>query len=258
MAVWDYQNENDFKEKCGYEVDGVWYPRVTKIVEIKSKPALYFYYAEAASFKAAQESSQKSAEEGTLIHEIAEDILLGKNPEVPLAIKPAISAFCDYLSRNNIQTSPELVERRIHNKAHRYAGTIDALVLMDGKFGVMDIKTSQSIYRDYNLQTSAYVEALLPEFKSLQTRWIMRIDQVHTCVNCGATMRPKGNRNKIRKPWPRNGPVCADNTHEWSELKGLIEVREFPSWKADFEAFLAAKTLWIWENEYWLKQIGYI
>lgn len=256
--MWDYKDENEFKEKCGYEIDGFWYPRVTKILDIKSKPALYFYYGEAASYKAAQESTQKSAEEGTMIHEVVENILLGKNPEVPASIKPAISAFIDYLERNNIQTSPELVERRIFNKTHRYAGTIDAMVLMDGKFGVMDIKTSQGIYRDYNLQTAAYMDALVPEFKNLQTRWIARIDQIHTCLNCAATMRPKGDRNKIRKPWPRNGLICASDAHEWGELKGLVEVKEFPNWRADFDAFLGAKILWQWENEGWLKKIGYV
>lgn len=258
MSLWDYKNEDDFREKCGYVIDGLWYPRVTKILDIKSKPALYFYYGEAASYRAAQESTQKSAEEGTMIHEVVENILLGKNPEVPNQIKPAISAFVDYLERNNIQTSPELVERRIFNKNHRYAGTIDAMVLMNGKFGVMDIKTSQGIYRDYNLQTAAYMDALVPEFKNLQTRWIARIDQIHTCLNCATTMRPKGDRNKVRKPWPRNGPVCASDAHEWDELKGLVEVKEFPNWRSDFEAFLGAKKLWEWENEAWLKKIKYI
>ncbi len=258
MSLWDYKDENDFKEKCGYEIDGAWYPRVTKIIDIKSKPALYFYYGEATSYKAAQDSTKKAAEEGTMIHEISEAILLGKNPEVPPVIKPAISAFIDYLERNNIQTSPELVERRICNKDERYAGTIDAMVLMDGKFGVMDIKTSQGIYRDYNLQTSAYMASLSKEFKNLQTRWIMRIDQIHTCLNCPTTMRPKGDRKKVRKPWPRKGSVCADDTHEWGELKGIIEVKEFPNWQNDFDAFLGAKKLWEWENENWLKKVKYI
>ena len=33
----DYKDANDFKEKSGYTIDGVWYPRVTKIVTIKVK-----------------------------------------------------------------------------------------------------------------------------------------------------------------------------------------------------------------------------
>ena len=84
----DFKNEEEFKEQCGYTIDDVWYPRVTKIVTIKSKPALYYYYGEAKSYKAAQEITEQSAKEGTAIHEAVEGILLGKNPEIPLEISP--------------------------------------------------------------------------------------------------------------------------------------------------------------------------
>lgn len=258
MAFWDYKDEQEFKERSGYEIDGVWYPRVTKIVEIKSKPALYRYYAEAANYADAQQKTQKSAEEGTLIHETVEQILLGKTPEIDESIKPAISAFVDFLDARNIQTSPEFVERRIHHKGHRYAGTIDTLALFDGKFGVLDIKTSQAIYRDYNLQTAAYTEALKDEFKNLQTRWILRIDQIKMCLKCGATLRPKGGREKIKQAYNNGKTFCPDGEHDWGELKGVVEVKEFPRWKDDFEAFLGAKKLWEWENDFWLKKVGYL
>jgi len=253
--MFDFTNVEKFKEQCGYEINGRWYPRVTKIVDIKSKPALYRFYGEAASYNAAKEITENSAKEGTLIHEIVEKIMVGENPEVPAAIQPAINAFLEFLNQKNIQVDKEFVEKRIFHPAHRYAGTIDTLALVDGKFGVLDIKTSQAIYRDYNLQTSAYIEALLSELPSLETRWILRIDQIHTCLNCGSTMRPKGGRNKIRKgkkfPCPQDG-------HQWADLTGVVELQEFPFWQEDFQAFLGAKRLWEWENQYWLKQAGYL
>jgi hypothetical protein len=46
-----YRDEKEFKEKNGYEYSGCWYPRVTKIVEIKAKPALYRFYGELSSFQ---------------------------------------------------------------------------------------------------------------------------------------------------------------------------------------------------------------
>ncbi|MDP2669153.1 MAG: hypothetical protein Q8P07_04945, partial [bacterium] len=180
-----FKDGESFKEACGYTIDGVWFPRVTKIVSIKAKPALLYYYAEAASFKAAQEITTKSAEEGTMIHEAVEGLLLGKNPEINPQIKPAVDAFKVFWEKNNIQVTPELVERRVVHYDHRYAGTVDALALIGGKFGVMDIKTSQAIYRDYNLQTSAYMDALKDEFSALQTRWILKIDQTQNCALCG-------------------------------------------------------------------------
>lgn len=258
-----YSNLEHFKETAGYEIDGIWYPRVTKIVEIKAKPALYRYYAEALNFETANAQTKKSAEEGTLIHELAEKILIGesineleKSPEAQIAM-PAINAFKNFLEEKNIQVDPEFVEKRIVNFDHRYAGTIDALALIDGKFGILDIKTSQAIYRDYNLQTSAYMEALQNEIPNLQTRWILRIDQIKTCNRCGATLRPKGGRNKIKNPRSPLLP-CSNDNHEWGEFRGIIELKEFPFWKEDFDAFLGAKKLWEWENEYWLKQLGYL
>lgn len=255
--MFDYFKDVDsFKEASGYTINGVWYPRVTKILSIKAKPALYRFYAEAESFQASQQITQQSAAEGTKVHEAAEAILLGRNPEVDPAIEPAISAFKRFLEQKHIQTAPEYVERQVHHKEHRYAGTIDAMALIDGKFGVLDIKTSQAIYRDYDLQTAAYMGALTNEFQNLQTRWILKIDQIQTCRKCAATRRTKGGREKIKIDW--KNPMAKTCAHEWSEVKGDVEFKECPYWQNDFEAFLGAKKLWEWENEYWLEKAGYI
>jgi len=255
-----YHSPETFKELSGYMIDGIWYPRVTKIIEIKAKPALYKYYAELGSFKAGEDIKEKAASEGTLIHETLQAIMVGGSPAIDPTIKPSIEAAVKFIEQNNIQVDPEFIEKRIHNPRHRYAGTIDSLALIDGKFGVLDIKTSQAIYRDYSLQTSAYMDALKDQFTGLQTRWIFRVDQNKVCLNCKSTNRPKGGREKIRKPYPspKNWQSCPDDQHEWSEMRGIIELKEFPYWQHDFKAFLAAKELWEWENEYILKRINYL
>lgn len=248
-----FRDENHFKELCGYDIDGQWYPRVTKIVEIKAKPALYKYYAGLNSFQESEDIKEKSANEGTLIHETLQAIMIGESPIVAPEIKPSIEAAVKFIEQHNIQIDPEFIEKRVVNHNHRYAGTVDSIALIDGKFGVLDIKTSQAIYRDYALQTSAYMDALKDQFSGLQTRWILRVDQQRTCLKCGSTMRPKGGRDKIRK----SSRPCPNDGHHWSELKGIVELKEFPFWKDDFEAFLGAKKLWEWENSFWLKKIGY-
>ena len=72
--------KKEFVENYGYTLDEMWYPRVTKIVEIKAKPALYRFYAKVDSFEAGERIKERSAVEGTLVHETVEDLLLGKNP----------------------------------------------------------------------------------------------------------------------------------------------------------------------------------
>ena len=246
-----YSNLKSFKALNGYEIDDVWYPRVTAIVSIKAKPALYKFYADQTSFAAADAIKNKSAEEGTLIHETVEALLKGEAPAIPAAVEPVVSAFLDFRKQNEIV--PHQIETRIVSKKHRYAGTLDCLAELNGQLGVLDIKTSQAIYRDFGIQTSAYIEALRenPSMPPLK-RWILRLDQARYCIRgCGAKMREKGGNIKIRTA--SNRP--SDCPHVWGELVGEIELRELPDFEKDIRAFLAAKDLWEWEHDYWLSQI---
>jgi len=247
-----------FKESNGYVIDDVWYPRVTSILNVKAKPALYRYYASLNSFAEGQEIMEKSADEGTRVHEAAEAILTGKEPTIAPDIAPAVKAFGEFIEERNVQVDPEWVEKRVVNRNDRYAGTVDSVALIDGKLGVLDIKTSAGIFRDYNLQLAAYFPPLQEELRSLQTRWILRVDQNKICNLCGATNRKKGGRVTTKAPYPSNGVDHRNCIHDWSEVRGIIELKEFPHWHDDYQAFLGAKKLWEWEYITRLKKIGYI
>lgn len=258
-----YETEQQFKEQNGYEIEGVWYPRVTRILEIKAKPGLMAFFKEVDLYSAVEEIKQRSAEEGTLVHETIQNLLTGKSSAVPEAIRPAVLAFQSFNQEKKIIFHEEYVERRIKSLRYRYAGTVDALATVDGKFGVLDIKTSIAFYPDYNLQTAAYVMALqeflikreLKLVRDIQTRWILRIDQRRRCLRCGSLAREKGGRVKIRGT---RGGTSSCLEHEWSDLEGDIAIREFPYVEHDKKAFIAAKTLWEWENSYWLRKIRYL
>lgn len=263
-----YQNGNKFKEENGYEINGQWYPRVTKILEVKSKPALEIFFKEMDSYALAEDVKNKSAVQGSLVHETIGKLLLGETVEVADEVKAAVEAFQEFNASRQIVFHPEFIERRVWSPRHRYAGTVDALASVDGKFGVLDIKTSAGFYPEYNLQTAAYISAL-QEFETkrnmklpqdVQTRWILRIDQRRLCCQCGASLREKGGRRKIRLPRRRNAGVstCSEAEHQWGEAKGDVELREFPYVYNDIKAFVAAKILWEWEHGYWLRQIGYL
>jgi len=253
----EYKNTEDFKEKAGYEINGTWLPRVTKIVSIKSKPALHYFYAGLKNYAEGERVKRLSADEGTRIHEAVQAILTGQSPTVDETTAPSIEAFEKFLEKNDIEVDPDYIERRVANFTHRFAGTIDALAMIHGKLGVMDIKTSQAIYRDYNLQTAAYIATLKDDIPEIQTRWILRIDQAHICTKCGAKLRNKGGRKKVKIDWGNVFMRACE--HTWTPVPiGEVELREFPFWESDFSAFLGAKTLWEWENEDWLKRIGYL
>jgi hypothetical protein len=160
------------------------------------------------------------------------------------------------MMHKNIQVDKTFIEHRLVNYEHRYAGTLDAVALIDGKIGILDIKTSQEIYRDYNLQTSAYMAAMKDKVNGLETRWILRIDQSRPCMICGARLRSKGGKDQVKIQW--GNPFMKACEHAWGEMEGKIDLQEFPYWQDDFEAFVGAKKLWEWENVEWLKKAGYV
>lgn len=248
MSQW-YQNTKTFKDANGYEIDGVWYPRVTAILSIKAKPALYMYYAGLPSYKAGQAIATKSAEEGSAVHNTIEALLKKEAVVIPDTIRPSIEAFQTFASAHEIH--PLKIEERIISKNHHYAGTIDILAEVDGVVGVLDIKTSIGIYRDYGMQTAAYVEAFKedPHIPPL-TSWILRIDQARVCSWCGATMREKGGNIKIR------GDKKGACEHNWSPMRGNFEFQEVQGFEHNIKGFLAAKTLWEWENKEMLDKIN--
>jgi len=247
-----YKNLEEFKESNGYEIEGTWYPRVTSITSIKAKPALYKFYAQQANFAAGEAIKNKSAQEGTLLHNTVEAMLKGDEFPAPESIAPAISSFKEFRKQHEI--IPYKIEERIISKKHHYAGTLDCLCEINGKLGVLDIKTSAAIYRDYNIQTAAYVEALR-EKESMPplARWILRLDQSKKCLNCNSKMREKGGSKKIRLA-SYNTAVSSCN-HVWSETTGDLEFKELFNIEKDTKAFLASKTLWEWEHDWWLRQI---
>lgn len=250
MSSW-YTSVENFKNANGYTIDGIWYPRVTSILSIKAKPALYMYYAGLPSYKVAEAIKNRSAEEGTLVHETIEAILKKEPVAIPANIKPAVSAFLEFYKKNEV--IPLKIEQQVVSKKHHYAGTIDVLAEVNGQIGVLDIKTSLGIYRDYGMQTAAYIEAFKedPNLPPL-TSWIIRVDQAKTCRLCKSTLRDKGGNIKIRG---EKSALTRDCPHDWSEMKGNYEFKEVEGFEHNVKAFLAAKTLWEWENKEWLDKI---
>lgn len=246
----EYSSFADFRERAGYEIDGIWYPRVTAIVSIKAKPALYRYYAGMPSWQAADDAKERSAEEGSRVHDAVEAVLKGHQPILDEVTRPVMEAFDEFL--RNTHVKPLMIEERLVHKRHRYAGTVDVVAEVNGVVGVLDIKTSKAIYRDYGMQTSAYVAALREDSTLPQphTSWILRLDQYQTCDYCGGTLRTKGGNARV------NGKGSRSCYHQWGPTVGQFEFCELPDHEQNLTAFLAAKKLWEWEYHDFLKQLN--
>ncbi len=174
-----YSDESGFKNTNGHEIDGEWYPRVTSIVSIKAKPELYRFYGQLNSFAEGEAIKKQSADEGTAVHNAVEAIMLGEDPEVPVEIAPAVSAFMRFSDKAGIKVNPEWVEKMVVHPEEKYSGTVDSIASIGGRTGILDIKTSLSVYRDYGLQTSAYfaVAKNVHNIDNLSARGIVLVEQ---------------------------------------------------------------------------------
>src|SRR5512133_3097702 len=126
----EYSSLEEFKDRAGYEIDGVWYPRVTSIVSIKAKPALYRYYAGMPSYKAADDAKDRSAQEGTQVHAAIEAILRGHEPIIDDTTRASVDAFTEFCRNTHVR--PLMIEERLVSRLHRYAGTVDVVAEVDG------------------------------------------------------------------------------------------------------------------------------
>lgn len=101
---------------------------------------------------------EKKADLGTLLHELAE----AKALERPLpAITPDVAPLYAQYQRFVKEWHPEfeMAEATVFNLRESYAGTLDAIVRMNGRRLLLDWKTGKDIYPEAALQLAAYAHA---------------------------------------------------------------------------------------------------
>jgi len=236
-----------FKQRNGYEIDDVWFPRVTTITSLVFKGAPMHFMRGAINW-------------GILVHETIQARLQGEDIEIDPRIIPSIEAFDEWAKQNELVVwdPSHAIEKRVVDRENIYAGTIDIVGSVRGKKGVIELKTSTEILSHYALQTAAYLNALtkgpdqslFPELTDgeVQTRWLIRIDQYAECRGCLAQMREKHGR-----PTTKGGK--AQCNHQWGDIKGEVECVELVEQEKDLQAFLSAKKVWEWSNREFLGKI---
>jgi hypothetical protein len=228
-----------FKQKYGYEIEGIWLPRVTAVTSLVSRSFLF--------------SNQGSADWGTLVHSTIASLLKKETVETLGAVQPSLVAFHKWQRDYQVKILDPYahIEKRVYDMEAGYAGTIDMVAQVQGIMGVVDLKTSNGMQDSYLLQTAAYLNAYNKGANKKdhgKTRWILRIDQYQECRGCFARKKEKDGTQRITKG-------KASCNHQWGDGKGEVEFQELPNQEKDFEAFLSAKEVWEWSHRDMLKMI---
>lgn len=111
--------------------------------------------------KARFENVDEAARRGTEIHRLAEEIIQGREVEVPDTLRGHVESAVKFLDEWKVR--PVLTETTVWNEKGFYAGTLDMVVtsdLLPDRVIIADWKSSRSgIYGETALQLSAYENA---------------------------------------------------------------------------------------------------
>jgi len=146
-----------FKTKFGYEIDGVWFPRVTSITGLYGGSS----FLKKADPLGTRFGFQQAAIWGTTIHELVEKILKNEEVEIHADVAVSIETFCQWKDEYPFEVVDPAndIEKRVVDVEQGYAGTIDIIAKIDGVVSVVDLKTSTTFSKEYGLQTAAYQNA---------------------------------------------------------------------------------------------------
>lgn len=145
---------------------GKYYPSVTSILQYMPKNKFFDNWLKDVGHNA-DLILAKAGKEGTQVHEAAEALIKGEevtwmddrgNAKYSQIVWEMILKFYDFWKTHK----PELIftEEFVYSDVHEYAGTADILVKMDGETWLLDIKTSNSLHRAYDMQLAAYAKAI--------------------------------------------------------------------------------------------------
>ena len=146
--------------------EGVYYPSVTTILQYMPKNKFFESWLKDVGHSA-DLIMRRAGKEGTQVHEACEQLILGNEvswiddygrAKYSQIVWEMILKFADFWKTYK----PELIssEEFVWSDQHKYAGTADIVCKMNGEIWLLDIKTSNSIHKSYDLQLASYAVAL--------------------------------------------------------------------------------------------------
>lgn len=144
---------------------GIFYPSVTTILGFFPKGAFFETWLKDTGHNA-DIVMRRAGDEGNQVHHAAEKILKGEEVRwiesdgyvnYNTHVWKMILGFYDFWTTYK----PELIlsEQFMYSDTHKYSGTLDLFVKLNGENWIIDIKTSTAIHTSYFLQMAAYTKA---------------------------------------------------------------------------------------------------
>jgi hypothetical protein len=146
--------------------EGVYYPSVTTILQYMPKNKFFESWLKDVGHTA-DFIMRKAGKEGTQVHEAAEKLVEGEevswmddygNAKYSQLVWEMILKFAEFWKTYK----PELIssEQFVWSDKHKFAGTADIVCKMEGETWLIDLKTSNSIHKSYDLQLASYAKGL--------------------------------------------------------------------------------------------------
>ena len=146
--------------------EGVYYPSVTTILQYMPKAKFFETWLKDVGHNA-DFIMRKAGKEGTQVHEAVEKLVLGEeiawmddygNAKYSQIVWEMILKFYEFWTT----VKPKLIETEtfVWSDKHKFAGTADIVAEIDGETWLLDLKTSNSIHKSYDLQLAAYAKGL--------------------------------------------------------------------------------------------------
>lgn len=196
-----------------------------------------------------RKKKEEAADLGTKIHDWCEQYIKAKlkikgydMPDMPedQSIQIGVNAFLDWEKEHKVKFVSS--ERVVYSRKNNYIGKMDIEALVDGDLCLVDLKSSNGLYNTVRMQTAAYLKADEEESKKKYIgRWAIRLAK-ETEEEYVTKIEKKQQKDIAKGKEPRKiEPYQVFEAKYFDQNKGELEY--------DFEAFLAAMTLYKWDKE---------
>ena len=199
-------------------------PSVTWITGHYPKGIAFYKWLAQKGWDESEAIKQAAGNKGSKVHSAISDLIDGKEvkmdakylnkdsgqeEELTLEEYECLMAFTKWFK----EVKPEVIAKEtvVWSDKYNYAGTIDLVCKIDGKVWIVDYKTGQYVWPEYELQLSAYRQALTEDVSMKEVATDLAILQIGY------------KRNK--------------DGYKWNEIEDK------------FNLFLAAKAIWKNETE---------